>query len=290
MIITRITSGLGNQLFQYALGRSLALQHKTSLYFDLSYYRQAYETDTLRAFKLDRFNIDYEVLNNSPYLYVSKFTKLLPNRTLKPLFRFVQEKHFHFDAGVRKASAAFVTLDGFWQSERYFGENEPIIRQDLQFNRETGDTFARYKTEIAQSQQPVSLHIRRGDYVNHPEFSKSFGFLGLDYYQAAIALLKSRFASFKLFIFSDDPEWVRENLITDVDYTLVVNTGADADLDDLHLMSLCSHHVIANSSFSWWGAWLNADPDKVVIAPKTWFRNKPDWNTADLVPTSWLRV
>jgi hypothetical protein len=290
MIITRITSGLGNQLFQYAVGRSLALQHNTSLYFDLSYYRQAYATDTLRAFKLDRFNIEYEVLNTSPYLYVSKFTKLLPNRTLNPLFRFVQEKHFHFDARVRQASAAFVTLDGFWQSERYFGENEPFIRQDLQFKRETGDAFARYKTEIGESQHPVSLHIRRGDYVNHPEFSKSFGFVGLDYYQAAIALLKERLGHFKLFIFSDDPAWVGENLVTDVEYTLVVNAGADADLDDLQLMSLCRHHVIANSSFSWWGAWLNANPDKVVIAPKTWFRDKPDWNTVDLVPPSWLRV
>jgi hypothetical protein len=290
MIITRITSGLGNQLFQYAVGRSLALQNKTSLYFDLSYYRQSYETDTLRAFKLDRFNIEYEVLNTSPYVYVSKFTKLLPHRTLKPLFRFVQEKQFHFDARVTKASAAFVTLDGFWQSERYFGENEPLIRQDLQFTCATGETFARYQAEIEQHQYPVSMHIRRGDYVNHPEFSKSFGFLGLDYYRVAIALLRERFSTFKLFIFSDDPEWVRENLLTDADYTLVVNTGADADLNDLQLMSLCRHHVIANSSFSWWGAWLNADPDKVVIAPKIWFRDKPDWNTADLVPTSWLRV
>ena len=290
MVISRITSGLGNQLFQYALARSLALQNNTSLYFDLSYYQQGYETDTLRTFKLDQFNINYEVLNTSPYLYVSKFTKVLPNRTLKPFFTFVKENQFHFEPGVLKANAPFITLEGFWQSERYFDDKADTIRKELTFERTTGKTFDGYKTEIEHTENPVSLHIRRGDYVNHPEFSTSFGFLGLDYYRAAIAWLKDRFSEFKLFIFSDDPEWVRENLELDVTYTLVVNTGNDADLDDLQLMSLCSHHVIANSSFSWWGAWLNASEDKVVVAPKVWFRNKPDWNTADLVPPTWIRL
>lgn len=290
MIISRITSGIGNQLFQYALAKSLALRNNTSLYLDLSYYKQLYETDTPRVFKLHHFNIDYSVLNTSPYLYVSKSTKMLPNRTLKPLFEFVKEKQFHFDPSVLRARARFVTLDGFWQSERYFGDHNDAIRRELTFKRETGPTFASYKAAIERADTPISLHIRRGDYVNHPEFSKTFGFVGLDYYQAAIALFTERFPTATYFIFSDDADWVRQNLRLEADHVFVTNTGPDADLDDLQLMSLCKHHIIANSSFSWWGAWLNADKNKVVVAPNQWFRNKPDWNTDDLVPANWLRL
>lgn len=290
MVITRITSGLGNQLFQYALGRSLALRNNTSLYVDLSYYKQVYQTDTPRTFKLHHFNTNYTVLDTSPYLYVSKSTKLLPNRTFKPVFEFVREQHFHFDPAVLNAKAKFITLDGFWQSERYFGDSADVIRKELAFKRKTGPTFESFKQAIERAENPVSLHIRRGDYVSHPEFSKSFGFVGLDYYQTALKLLKDRFPTITLFVFSDDPEWVKQNLVLDVPHTFVANSGSDADLDDLQLMSLCKHHVIANSSFSWWGAWLNAEVNKVVVAPKGWFKNKPDWNTCDLIPTTWLRL
>lgn len=290
MIISRITSGVGNQLFQYAVAKSLALRNNTSLYLDLSYYQQLYETDTPRVFKLNQFAIDYRILNTSPYLYVSKSTKLLPNRTLKPVVEFVEEKHFHFDPAVLNARSAFVTLDGFWQSERYFGDHSDAIRSELTFRRETGAAFTNYKTAIEQADTPISLHIRRGDYVNHPEFSKTFGFVGLDYYRAAIARLTERFPTASFFIFSDDPAWVKQNLQLDVPHEFVINAGLNADLDDLQLMSLCRHHIIANSSFSWWGAWLNPNQDKVVIAPKHWFRDKPDWSTADLIPTDWLRL
>ena len=290
MIISRITSGLGNQLFQYALARSLALRNKTSLYFDLSYYKHLYDTDTPRAFKLDRFAIDYRLLNTSPYLYLSKATKLLPDRTLKPFVNWLTERQFHADIGVLDTNDQFVILDGFWQSERYFAHCEDVIRSELAFQRDTGARFVSYQQQIEGSEQPVSVHIRRGDYVSHPEFSQSFGFLGLDYYQTAIALLTERFTGVKLFIFSDDPDWVRQNLALTLPHEFVSNTGPDADLNDLQLMSLCHHHIIANSSFSWWGAWLNPASAKVVIAPKQWFKNKPDWNTKDLIPSTWLRV
>lgn len=290
MIVARITSGLGNQLFQYALGRSLALRNKTALYFDLSYYKQRYETDTPRAFKLNQFTIDYKLLQSSPYRYVSKATKLLPSRTLKPLVNWVSEPHFHADPSVLDANARFITLDGFWQSERYFEDYEAVIRHELTFRRDAGATFEAYRREIEQSEQPISVHIRRGDYVTHPEFSQSFGFVGVDYYRSAIARLTAQFPAARLFVFSDDPAWVREHLTPDAPFVFVNNTGPDADLDDLQLMSLCKHHIIANSSFSWWGAWLNADKRKVVIAPDRWFKNKPDWNTKDLLPPTWLRL
>lgn len=290
MVIGRITSGLGNQLFQYALARTLALRNHTSLYLDLSYYKQTYATNTPRTFKLDRFNVRYERLETSPYVYLSKATKLLPNRSLKPFAQFVREPHFHFGRAVLEAKAKLIVLEGFWQSERYFGECASVIRDELSFKRQVGPAFDSYRRMIQQAELPISIHIRRGDYVTHPEFSQSFGFVGLAYYQQAIRMITNRFPSATLFVFSDDMDWVRHNLSLNLPHVFVNNTGADADVDDLESISLCHHHVIANSSFSWWGAWLNPRADKVVVAPNQWFKNKPDWNTRDLVPPGWLRL
>lgn len=290
MVIARITSGLGNQLFQYALARHLALRNRTTIYVDLSYYQQTYATDTPRAFRLHQFNTSYQVLNTSPYLYASKATKLLPNRTLKPYVQFVQEGQFHFDARVLDVRARLITLEGFWQSERYFADSADVIRQELTLRSSLNGPAAEYERTIEQADVPISVHIRRGDYVNHPEFSQTFGFVGLDYYRAAIKQLTAQFPNLTLFIFSDDPQWVKENLAPTVPHVYVTNTGDDADLADLRLMSRCRHHVIANSSYSWWGAWLDSRPDKVVISPKTWFRNKPESNTKDLIPAAWLRL
>lgn len=289
MVIAKITSGLGNQLFQYALGRHLAIQNQTRLWFDLRYYHRTYETDTPRQFKLDRFSIDYDLLDYSPWLYVSKATRLLPGRSLRPLFDTRKEPHFHLDPAVPNAKGAFITLDGFWQSEGYFASNAATIRRELTFTRQPGPMYARYRQQIEQTQTPVSVHIRRGDYVSHPEFSQSFGALDDTYYQTALAQINGQFPDATLFVFSDDPEWVRQHMRFERPHVLVENTGPDADVDDLQLMSLCHHHIIANSSFSWWGAWLNPRPDKRVIAPKQWFRNKP-WNTADLIPAGWVRL
>ncbi len=290
MVISRITSGIGNQLFQYAIGRQLAHRLNTSLYFDLSYYHQTYDTDTPRQFRLDQFQIDYRLLDTSPWRTVSRMTKLLPGRSLPPLCRFLQESGFHMQPEILTQRAALLVLDGFWQSEQYFAEVALLIRQELTFTHQPGPAFATYKIQIEQANAPISVHIRRGDYVSHVEFSQSFGFVGLDYYKRAIAQLTAQFPNRTLFVFSDDLAWVEANLPLPQPATLVHNTGPNADLDDLRLMSLCHHHIIANSSFSWWGAWLNSASEKVVIAPANWFRHKPGWDTRDLISTTWLQV
>ncbi len=186
MVISKITSGLGNQLFQYALGRQLAAQAGTSLWFDLRYFHQEYATDTPRRFKLDRFSIDYKLLDSSPWLYASKATRLLPGRSLRPLIDTRFETNFHFDPAMIRPAAPFTILWGFWQSERYFAQSAAQIRQELTVNRPLGNLFLAYQKQIAEATTPISVHIRRGDYVTHPEFSQSFGFVGLDYYEKAI--------------------------------------------------------------------------------------------------------
>ncbi|WP_080240285.1 alpha-1,2-fucosyltransferase [Spirosoma rigui] len=290
MIISRITSGLGNQLFQYAAARHLALTNKTDLYLDLSYYRQTYDTDTPRSFKLGQFAVPYRMLQASPLEYVSKATKLLPNRSLPPLFLFLKEKHFHFDERVVRARANCITLDGFWQSEAYFRDNAATIRRELTLTGTPSPEFNHYERQLASTPTPVSIHIRRGDYVNHPEFSKTFGFVGLDYYEQALRELNSRFSATQLYVFSDDKAWVRENLPLPDNTVFVQNSGPDGDVADLVLMSKCHHHIIANSSFSWWGAWLNPKPDKLVVTPRHWYKQQPTWNTKDLLPSTWLAL
>ncbi|QIP13516.1 alpha-1,2-fucosyltransferase [Spirosoma aureum] len=291
MIISRITSGLGNQLFQYAAARHLSLKNKTTLYLDLSYYDYTYDTDTPRAFKLGHFAAPFHILQDSPLIqYVSKATKVLPNRSLRPFFLFLKEKHFHFDKHIVQARASFITLDGFWQSEEYFRESADVIRRELTLTSTPSPEFNSYQESISMASMPVSVHIRRGDYVNHPEFSQTFGFVGVDYYQQALDQILGQVKNPRFYVFSDDQAWVQENLPLPDNTVFVRNSGPDGDVADLVLMSRCRHHIIANSSFSWWGAWLNPNPDKLVITPKRWYRKQPTWNTKDLVPSTWLAL
>ena len=290
MIISRITSGLGNQLFQYAIGRHLALKNKTALYVDLSYYLQTYDDDTVRTFKLGSFSVPYQTLQQSPLKYVSKATRLLPNRSWRPFCLFLKERQFHFDEQVLQAQAKCVILDGFWQSEAYFRDSADIIRRDLRVKDVPSLEFSAYEQQITNTPMPVSLHVRRGDYVDHPEFSKSFGFIGLDYYEQAIRLVQQAITNPRFFVFSDDTAWSQAHLSLPDNSVFVQNTGPNGDVADLVLMSYCRHHIIANSSFSWWGAWLNPNIDKLVITPKNWYKNKPAWNTKDLLLSDWVAI
>ncbi|RYE36660.1 MAG: alpha-1,2-fucosyltransferase [Sphingobacteriaceae bacterium] len=291
MIISKITSGLGNQLFQYAAAKSLAVKNNTSLYLDLRYYNHQYATDTVRTCKLDYFNVDYKQFESSkPLVLLSKSTKLFPGRTCKPFFELVNEQYHHFNKDVPGKKSKFIYLKGFWQSEKYFSSIADLIRKDFSFKENNKPDFIRYRNAILNSKNPISVHIRRGDYVHHPKFSKTFGFIGLDYYLKAIEVVKAKFSSYRFFVFSDDKEWVINHFPLAADDVIVNTTGTDTDIDDLQLMSLCNHQVIANSSFSWWGAWLNAKPDKTVICPARFYKNQPDWDTKDLIPDGWIKL
>ena len=291
MIISKITHGLGNQLFQYAIARKLSIQRETPLYLDTRYYNHTYSTDTFRSFKLNKFNINFESLDNSPALiYLSKSTKLFPNRSFPPFFKLVRDKQSTFEPDVLSAKSLFLYLSGFWQTEKYFDDVKDVLQKELTLKVAESEQFKKYKEQILAENSPVSLHIRRGDYVNNAQFNDKFGFIGLDYYREAIKLFKEKKPDCKFFVFSDDLQWVKENLDTGHDFTFIENTGENGDLEDLMLMRTCSHHVIANSSFSWWGAWLNPKPDKIVVAPAKWYNNLPDLNTSDLVPESWIRL
>ena len=291
MIVVKISHGLGNQLFQYATARHLSIVKNASLCFDTRYYQHTYETDTLREFKLDKFSLNYSLLHRNPALVkLSKATKLVKDRTLKPFFHLISEQGNAWIPEVQKANSLFIYLKGYWQSEKYFSASEAIIRKELSFSFLHHATTHHYRKLISEATNPVSLHIRRGDYVNNSGFNNQYGFIGLKYYQDAVRTLEQKTGPCQFFVFSDDPQWVAQNLNIGKEYTFVSNEMGDGDMADIHLMSLCRHNIIANSSFSWWGAWLNNNSEKIVTSPAVWYKNKPGFVMDDLLPESWIRL
>lgn len=291
MIIVKLIGGLGNQLFQYALGRHLAHINNTELKLDIS----GFEEYKLHAYSLNHFNIIENIATkkeiNSFKKYQRKPGKLwFPyNRLIADENRYFQEKQFHFDPRVLKL-AGDVYLDGYWQTEKYFREikdtllkeivvKTPLTGRDLEIANEIEDTNA------------VMVHIRRGDYVTNSQANIIHGTCGLDYYSEGISIIAKNVANLHIFVFSDDHEWVKNNIKFEYPTTYVDHNKADKNYEDLRLMSLCKHHIIANSSFSWWGAWLSQNPDKIVIGPSEWFRTKKtNVDTNDVIPESWIRI
>lgn len=181
-----------------------------------------------------------------------------------------------------------VYLAGYWQSERYFADAADTIRADFQFTTPPDPDNADHLKRIGAAQS-ISLHVRRGDYLL-PEVLPRFGSPTAKYYSDAIDLIASKMgAEPVIYVFSDEPEWARDNLVLPFETRVMAHNGPDKNYEDMRLMSACRHHVIANSSFSWWGAWLNPSPDKIVVAPKRWFID-PELDNPDIAPDTWLRL
>lgn len=293
MIVVRLTGGLGNQLFQYAFARNLAIKHGAQLKFDVSSYRLQSPNITARRYELDQFKIQAELARLSETWYLGRggrmrdlasllASKLLPSRLL-----YVKEKSFSFCPEMLQLPDN-VYLDGYWQSERYFEENAELIRKDLQITASPMNVDKEIENEI-EGGGAIAIHVRRGDFVSDSTIAATHGVCGLDYYRRAIAYVTDRVENAKLFIFSDDPSWVKQNLRTEVPTVYVDHNTEGTAIQDFRLMSLCDHQIIANSSFSWWAAWLNANPAKIVIAPARWF-TLDAFDTKDLMPEGWIKL
>lgn len=288
MIVVQLTGGLGNQMFQYAAGRRLALSQDLPLKIDTA--ALAREPD--RAFGLGAFQL--EVLHATS----REIRSLRPDRGLRRFMRritrtpirngaVVTEKHFHFDRSLLDhRGEAYLT--GYWQSEKYFADIADTIRGDFALREEPSARFEQLREEIA-GVCAVALHVRRGDYVHHPQIRKSHGALPLAYYREAVDTLSRGVDSPHFFVFSDEPEWTAAHLQLDAPHTHVTGAPADAPHEDLHLMAHCAHHILSNSTFGWWGAWLRPTPGQVVIAPRRWFA-RPGFDTGDLIPERWRRI
>jgi len=295
MIITRLTGGIGNQMFQYAAGRRLAVKNNAELKLDVGVFKN-YTDGTPRKYNLRAFNIaenfaseeEIRKLKNSKESALSLIKKKIGFKTssLKGK-RFIAEKHFHFDPEILSLGNS-VYLEGYWQSEKYFADIEDVIRKDFTVKIPPSEENQKM-TEKIQSENSVSLHIRRGDYVADKKTNQFHGCCSLDYYAEAAKIIGKKISNPHFFVFSDDIAWAKENLKLDYPMTFADINDDEHSFEDMRLMSLCRHHIIANSSFSWWEAWLNSDPEKIVIAPKKWF-NDPNIDTSELTPEKWIRI
>ncbi|MFL9879114.1 alpha-1,2-fucosyltransferase [Herbaspirillum rhizosphaerae] len=286
MIVTRLIGGLGNQMFQYAAGRALAQRLGVDLYID----RRAFENYETHAFGLQHFAA--KLLDAAPRDLPGMQRESRLNRWLRRFsggaMRVVTESAFTFDPAVL-ALPDGIYIDGYWQSEQYFADVIQTIRDDFRIATPPSPENQAWLKKI-DSVLSVSLHVRRGDYVSNASASAVHGTCDLDYYRRSVSkLVEQAGKEIELFVFSDDPGWVAENLQLPHPTHFVRHNNADTNYEDLRLMSACRHHIIANSTFSWWGAWLDSRSDSIVVAPRQWFRgDKPD--ARDLVPERWIRL
>ncbi len=289
MLIIKIKAGLGNQMFQYAFGKALSIERKEILLLDTSYYDNQPARDAKREFLLDRFNIKAEIASKD---LSEKFNT--PMRIfLRKLYRRIKKiDDYAFYPSLLKSKAIY--FDGYWANEKYFLKYEDIIRKELSLKNPYGDSAKKTAVEISdclvKNEVPVSLHIRRGDFVSNPNSSAYNGLLGIPYYKKAVDLLMAKYdkKNIRIFIFSDDIDWAKKNLEFPYPMNFVSNPNI-ADYEEIILMSQCSHHILANSTFSWWGAWLNPHKDKIVIVPKQWLL-KQTTDDIDLIPKKWIRI
>lgn len=293
MIITKLCGGLGNQMFQYAAGRSLAFKLGTDLKLDLA----CYSSSMSRSYSLSHLKIIESFATESEiqklkYRALSYGEKILPKLRLRShapsqAFSYVKEKHFHFDPAIL-ALKGDIYLEGYWQSEKYFCDIMKIIREDFSLKLPlSSESLKLYDT--IHSHESISIHIRRGDYVTNPSTNQYHGTCSLNYYNLSIRYLVDFVRNPYFIVFSDDPDWCQQNLKIPFQTTIINHKGQDLSHEDIYLMSLCKHHIIANSSFSWWGAWLNPKSDKIIICPTKWFAQK-NLNTQDLIPQNWIRM
>ena len=294
MICIQLNGGLGNQMFQYACGRALAYKHQTELIIDSTQLEITNPGVTPRSFELDIFNIVFRKVSKKDIFIIEKYNKLINCILLKIGLKnnlttiYFREKEYSYNSLIEKTEKKCY-LVGYWQSYRYFEIIDFIIRSEFDFKPITDQQ--NYKRTIKiKNTNSVSLHVRRTDFLNNKNKDKH-GTCSIDYYNKSIELIVEKFSDPFFYIFSDDIEWVQKKLNLPLPHEVVSGNNGKYSYIDMQLMSLCKHNIIANSSFSWWGAWLNKNESKIVIAPKIWFADElKNSQTDDLIPKTWIRI
>ena len=297
MIIVRLRGGLGNQLFQYAAGKALAERHSTELLLDL----YTYSKHPYRKFELSKFNVDaeeatreqiHQFTGGNPVIrYLNKRENYFrcPNVFVQPHY------HFYEDFFLLPGN---LYLSGYWQSEKYFTPIGSIIRKQFTSKVKLDDQNSSLINKM-RSENSISVHVRRGDYAS-AAYSSFFGSLSPAYYEKSIEKMRREVESPVFYFFSDDPAWCKQTF-SGLKAEFIEHNKGDESFKDMMLMSSCRHNIIANSTFSWWGAWLNQHENKKVIAPQEWFQTNyltkkepvyPSrlYNTKDLIPDSWIKL
>jgi hypothetical protein len=292
MIVSHILGGIGNQMFQYAAGRSLALHLNDRYALDLKDFdRYALH----HGYELKRvFNVPVEPTTSDELKLVlglrglSLLKKILRRGQFSILRgkKFIVEPHFNFWPEFFSLNSS-AYLHGYWQSEKYFKSIEKVIRDDFSFKKPLAGKNLLIANEIQQT-NAVCLHIRRGDYLSDAKTYRIMSVCDISYYERAISYMAAKVSNPIFYVFSDDMYWVKQGISITYPTVYVDHNRGEDSYVDMQLMSLCKHHIIANSSFSWWGAWLNPSAKKIVVAPRLWFKNRN--NDSDLIPIEWIRL
>jgi hypothetical protein len=285
VIIVKVNGGLGNQMFQYALYRSfkeIYLNTKLDVIFFENYHKH-------NGFELERIfiNLKTEYANPMEVNELSDSKADLISKIRRKLFGVKQthyrEEYLGYNNDI-KDNMINMYFEGYWQSEKYFSDIEKVVRNEFTFMPFDKEENILISYRMSQTNS-IGIHIRRGDYVEHPLYS---GICTIDYYQMAIEYMKNSIEDPYFYVFSDDILWCKNTLkITTLVEYIDWNKGNNS-YRDMQLMSLCKHNIIANSTFSWWGAWLNSNPNKIVVAPKRIINSKND--IVDLIPEKWIRI
>ncbi len=295
MIITKISGGLGNQMFQYAFGRQISKLNNSELKLDLRFFDNP---DEVREFQLDIFNIEYTQINSDDAKsleaqgreyevgglnLISKIRGLVNPGS----YKIIRQKSRKFNPEYLKLNGNLI-LDGYWVSEKFFTNIREEIQEIYQVKTHISDANKRTLEKI-QNSESVCVHIRRGDYVLDERTNKHHGTCSQDYYRKGAKFYKEKLNNPIFFIFSDDIDWCKKNIDLGTEMVFIKNNSIENGYEDLRLMYNCKHFIIANSTFSWWGAWLSRYNEKNVIAPKHWFAKEGLYDK-DIVPEDWLRI
>ena len=283
MIILKLQGGLGNQMFQYSAGLALSKRLNTTLRLDISYYKN----DKKRKFSLDDFNIsakeatEKDILSLSDSILINAYKKIFRRHAEKKMFA----NSYFYDKSFEKISDNSI-IEGFWQNEKYFKDVEKIIRHEFRLKNDLSEKSAELERKI-NGDNSVSVHIRRGDYTL-PKYRKIFYECSVEYYTLAIKYILDIVPNAEFFVFSDDLEWAK-NIPFPKKTNFVGKELGLRDSEELILMSRCKHNIIANSSFSWWAAWLNQNDKKIVIGPKNWSSFQTD-KLREPMPETWYKI
>jgi hypothetical protein len=285
MIIVRLQGGLGNQLFQYAAGKALATRLNKPFKLETI---TSLQKDKQRNIALHDLQTKFELASKDEVKEFVRFPLLYrhPVSVFKTGKNIYHEPHFHFDENFFRLNDP-VFLDGFWQSPLYFKGIETALREDLTVNPELIKNVTEKGKEM-EAKASIAVHIRRGDFLDS-NIAAYHGVLSAFYFEKAIGLIKEKVPAASVYFFSDDIAWVKQNIAVDKNAEFVSSFITRSAIEDFYLMTKCRHNIIANSSFSWWPAWLNANPDKIVVAPQRWFADS-SIKTNDLIPADWLRI
>ncbi len=292
MIIAKIIGGLGNQMFQLAFAEVMRQIHQTNLYLDISDY--VYYPD--RQYDMDCFETNFTFVKPAQLRRfreaagrrqkIEKWISQMRNGQGQ-ILKEKEEHQFRFNAKILKKYTKDLYVIGYWQSYRYFIDYQEDIRKIFTFRQPLNARNQAVLHQIGDEFQTVALHVRRGDYVQDKTVNQVHGVCSMAYYQKAIEVIHQKIANPYFIIFSDDITWCKSAIKTGFSQLFI--DYPNKNWEDMQLMSLCKHQIIANSSFSWWGAWLNQNPEKVVVAPQKWLAEKPI-SMDDVLPKNWIKL